>query len=136
MMSGKPYQSKLIPYEDEIVALRRRRPPLSFAQISQLLIDKYQLRVCRETIFKFIKVRSRGGRKVYGFCPDAIQNRTSSAVPPVSPTSPRLPGLAPVVQRREPLMKGEFMPLDRYRLRRLPPEEAAAIRKKLEEKGH
>jgi hypothetical protein len=30
-------------------------------------------------------------------------------------------------------MKGDFMPLDRYRLTRLPPEEAAAIRKKLEE---
>lgn len=135
-MAGKPYQSKLIPYEDEIMALRRRRRPLSYGEISQLLIDKYQLRVCRETIFKFIKVRSRGGRKVYAFYPDATQNTTSSAVPPVSLTPPRLPGLTPVVQRLEPLMKGEFMPLDRYRLRRLPPEEAAAIRKKLEEKGH
>jgi hypothetical protein len=135
-MAGKPYQSKLIPYEDEIMALRRRRPPLSFGQISQLLIDKYQLRICRETIFKFIKVRSRGGRKVYGFYPDVTQNKTSSAVPPVSATPPGLPGLAPLIDRREPLMKGEFMPLDRYRLRRLPPEEAAAIRKMLEEKGH
>jgi len=49
-MVRKPYQSALIPYEDEIIALRHRRPPTSYALIADLLFQKYKLSVCRETI--------------------------------------------------------------------------------------
>src|SRR6058998_2100289 len=65
-MPGKPYRSCLIPYEDEIFALRRRRPPTTYAQIADLLRQKYDLTIQGPAIFKFIKVRSRG-RKVYGY---------------------------------------------------------------------
>jgi hypothetical protein len=61
---GKPYQSVLIPYEDEINLLRHRRPPYSYARIATILQEKHQISVCRETVFKFVKVRTRG-RKVY-----------------------------------------------------------------------
>ena len=54
------YRSCLIPYESEIVALRRKRPPTPFSQIAKLLREKYQVSVNREAIFKFIKVRAKG----------------------------------------------------------------------------
>ena len=60
-MAGKPYQSSLIPYEDEIITLRRKRPPMPYSQIAELLREKYQLKVCRETIFYFIKLRVKKG---------------------------------------------------------------------------
>ena len=54
------YRSCLIPYENEIVALRRKRPPVPFSKIAELLREKYQISVNREAIFKFIKVRAKG----------------------------------------------------------------------------
>ena len=63
-MSVKPYQSTLIPYEDEILSLRHQRPPAPYAEIAKVLQQNHQITVCRQTIFKFIKVRSRG-RKAY-----------------------------------------------------------------------
>ena len=62
-MLGRPYHSCLVPYEDEILEPRHRRPPTPYRRIAELLFQKYQLGICRETIFKFIRVRSRG-RKV------------------------------------------------------------------------
>src|SRR5437667_5648373 len=75
-MARKPYQSALIPYEDEIIALRHRRPPTSYARIADLLFQKYKLSVCRETIFRFVKVRSRG-RKVYSYTRNASAEKVS-----------------------------------------------------------
>ena len=62
-MAGKPYQSCLIPHEDEIIALRRKRPPMPYSQIADLLREKYQVMVCRENIFYFIKLRVKKGYK-------------------------------------------------------------------------
>src|SRR5438046_10146278 len=76
-MVRKPYQSALIPYEDEIIALRHRRPPTSYARIAGLLFQKYKLSVCRETIFRFVKVRSRG-RKIYGYTRNASAEQSAS----------------------------------------------------------
>src|SRR5881397_2912994 len=126
-MSGKPYQSILIPYEDEILALRHRRPPMSYAQIAAVLLEKYQLNVCRETIFKFIKVRS-GGRKVYSFQREAAAATSKSVKPAPQPANPG--------SRPSPKPKFEFKYSERYNLTRLSDEEAEARRKKLEEEGH
>ena len=115
-MARKPYQSALIPYEDEIIALRHRRPPTSYARIAELLLQKYKLSICRETIFRFVKVRSRG-RKVYSYQRD-VAPATSKSVKPA------------------PQPKFEFKYSERYNLTRLPDEEAEARRKKLEEEGH
>ena len=125
-MVRKPYQSALIPYEDEIIALRRRRPPMSYALIADLLFQKYKLSVYRETIFRFVKVRSRG-RKVYSYQRDAA-SATSKSVKVAPQTDPG--------SRPPPKPKFEFKYSERYNLTRLPPEEAAARRKKLEEEGH
>ena len=38
---GRPWQSRLIPYEEEILELRRRRPPMPFDQIATRLATKY-----------------------------------------------------------------------------------------------
>jgi len=126
-MSGKPYQSCLIPHENEIIALRQRRPPMPYAQIAELLFGKYQLHVCRETIFKFLRVRSRG-RKVFGYLRNV---QTKKSVPVLPAQQPANPGSGSA-----PKPKFDFPYSERYNLHRLPPEEAAARRKKLEEEGH
>jgi len=56
-MIEKLNQSSLAHYEAEIIALRRKRPPISYAKIAELLKEKYQVSVCREAIFYFIKRR-------------------------------------------------------------------------------
>jgi hypothetical protein len=124
-MPGKPYRSSLIPYEDEIINLRRRRPPLPYAQISDLLSRKYQLKVCRQAICKFLQAKSRR-RKLAG--KDAATKQHAIFQRP-----------APIVNSGsgpQQNSKFEFAYSERYNLKRLPKEEAAAIRKKLEEEGH
>lgn len=126
-MPGKPYQSCLIPHENEIMVLRQRRPPMPYAQIAELLREKYQLCVCRETVFKFLRVRSRG-RKVFSYG----RNVRSERPAPV----PSAPQPANSSSRSPAKPKFEFKYSERYNLHRLPPEEASARRKKLEEEGH
>ncbi|HYK91948.1 MAG TPA: hypothetical protein VE398_24490 [Acidobacteriota bacterium] len=125
-MTVKPYQSSLIPHEEEIIALRSQRPPVPYARIAELLREKYNLIIQRAAIFKFIKVRSRG-RKVYSYRanrpvkgPTAIQSAPKSTDPAAGQAKPRF----------------DFKYSERYNLTRLQPEEAAARRKKLEEEGH
>ncbi|MGH9425860.1 MAG: hypothetical protein ACRD2L_06080 [Terriglobia bacterium] len=71
-MPGKPYQSILIPYEDEIFTLRKQRPPVAFAAIAELLKQKYQISIQRAAICKFVKVRARWRKK------EARENRTAA----------------------------------------------------------
>ena len=127
-MAVKPFQSTLIPYQDEIADLRSRRPPVSYARIAVILYEKYGLHIRRSAIAKFVKVRS-GGRKVYSFQRDAAAAARSKSVKPAA--QPADPGSRP-----PPKPKFEFKYSERYNLTRLPPEEAAARRKKLEEEGH
>ena len=124
-MSGKPYRSCLIPYENEIIVLRQRRPPMPYAQIAELLREKYQLSVCRETIFKFLRVRSHS-RKVFSYGRN-VRSKKRAAVP----SNPQRTSFS-----SQPKPKFEYEYSQRYNLHRLPPEEAAARRKKLEEEGH
>jgi hypothetical protein len=126
-MSGKPHQSCLIPCENEIASLRRRRPPMPYTQIAELLQQKYSIAIRAPAIFKFIKVRS-GGRKVFSYGQTISVEKPASVQPP----SQRVKvgsGLA-----LKPIF--EFPYSERYNRHRLPPEEAAARRKKLEEEGH
>ena len=58
-MSGKPYQSVLMPYHDEIIALRRSNPPTPCSKIAGLLREKYKLTVSGSNIYKFIKLRAQ-----------------------------------------------------------------------------
>jgi hypothetical protein len=119
-MTGKPHQSSLIPYEAEIINLRHRRPPVPYVRIAELLNEKYNLTVQAPAIFKFIKVRSRG-RKVYSYGRNVQSVKSAAAPKPAS---------------AQPKSDWNFKYSERYNLNRLPPEEAAARRKKLEEEGH
>ena len=40
-MTGKPYQSCLIPYRLEIFVLRSQKPPVSYARIAEILREKH-----------------------------------------------------------------------------------------------
>ncbi len=126
-MSVKPYKSSLLPYEDEIVSLRSRKPPMPYAEIAQLLRQKYNLTIQRAAIFKFIKVRSRG-RKMYCYGGRSTAKESASLQTP-PPRTDRRSGSSP-----KP--RFEFAYSERYNLTRLPPDVAAARRKKLEEEGH
>ena len=55
MTGGKPYQSKLIPHENEIMAMRRKRPPVPYSMIATTLNEKYQLEISANGVFKFFK---------------------------------------------------------------------------------
>jgi hypothetical protein len=137
-MPGKPFQSSLIPYQEEIAALRSRRPPVSYARIADLLGQKYGLIIKRAAIGKFVKSRS-GGRKVYFFRREIAAKKSVAVRPASQPGEPhsRPQVVDSVDAEPQPLKpKWEFTYSERYNLKRLPPEEAAAIRKKLEEEGH
>ena len=127
-MNGKPYQSILVPYEDEINILRRRRPPYSYARIAEILKEKHQISVCRETIFRFVKVRSRN-RKVYAIYGAPLPKKQK----PIQATTPQVNQLklapASLVQKPKPYFDFPFS--ETYNLTRLTPEEADALRKKL-----
>ena len=56
-LHGPPWQSRLIPYEEEILGLRRRRPPMPFDQITARLATKYGVKVHLDTVHNFVKVR-------------------------------------------------------------------------------
>jgi len=126
-MSVKPYQSTLIPYEDEILSLRHQRPPVPYAEIAKVLQQNHQITVCRQTIFKFIKVRSRG-RKAY------VYKRNPGFANPaaIDPASKRKDSES----KDQPNPSSHHNPGDRYNLTRLSPEEAARRRNMLEEEVH
>jgi hypothetical protein len=100
---------------------------MPYSRIAELLQQKYNLVIQAPAIFKFIKVRS-GGRKVFSY-----GRNISAEKPAPAPPSPQ-PAKAGSVTVPKPIF--EFPYSERYNLHRLPPEVAAARRKKLEEEGH
>src|SRR5262245_47685130 len=135
-MPGKPFQSSLIPYGTEIFLLRSCKPPVSYARIADLLRQNYGLNIQRAAIGKFVKARS-GGRKVYFFRKDVAAKKSLPARPAVQPAPAGSHAVVGSnIQPQLPKPKFEFTYSERYNLHRLPPEEAAARRKKLEAEGH
>ena len=133
----KPYQSKLIPYEAEIVALRATRPPTPYARIAEILCERYALSVHRDTIHSFVRVRSHG-RKVFCFAPQVETvcldlKRTTSAGP--NPSAVGLSALSSTIDPR-PAPKFNYKPSDRYNLTRLTPEQVDAMEKQFHEGEH
>ncbi len=137
-MAGKPFRSILIPYLDEIAELRSQRPPVSYARIAEILREKHGLNVKRAAIGKFVKLRS-GGRKVYFFRRDVAARRSQSVGATPAQRSKSCSQVR-VTANAQPKANNDddfgFTYSDHYTLTRLPPEEAAARRKKLEEEGH
>jgi len=136
-----PRQSSLIPYENEIVALRRRKPPTPFSQIAGLLREKYQIAVNREGIFKFIKNRAKGSKPckyAWAIELEDTSNRPITKTPSLQKTTVSqtlktpVPDKHPVDPQLDELFNMPFS--ETYNLTRVPPEEAAARLKKLAEK--
>jgi fido (protein-threonine AMPylation protein) len=59
-MPGKPYQSKLQPYEDELYALLDQG--MSYRQVAEAINHRHHLAITHNAVFSFIKIR-RPGRK-------------------------------------------------------------------------
>jgi len=64
-MAGKPYQSKLRPYEEELFSLLKAGK--SYRQIAQAFNLKYDLQVTHNAIFSFAKIRrtEHGGKPLF-----------------------------------------------------------------------
>ncbi len=123
-MAGIPLKSSLIPYEKEILALRRKRPPVPYRRIVEMLRKNYGLSIQHPAIVKFMKrSRRRNARKAEVPFPRPVLNKPPQWIPLAKSSE-------------EPKPKFEFTYSERYNLTRLPPEEAAARRKKLEAEGH
>jgi len=159
LMPGKPYQSILIPYEEEILSLRRQRPPVAFARIAELLMEKHRVPIQRAAICKFVKLRARWRKKeareklpalrpwntsqTRSSQPDSARTKPNNgSVPPnTAGTEPRRPWLGG--QNERPASRGRmlttFTPSNEYNLTRLTPEEAAAyveqLRREREKNG-
>jgi hypothetical protein len=127
--SGKPYQSKLLPYIDEIRALRSTWPPTPYREIAAIFKQKYGLDVDRTTIFSFVKVRS-GRRKSWVYGPLSKKDQPSVAAPPataaLSPALERLRQQPAASQTESARPKFSYTPSDRYNLTRLTPEQSKA----------
>jgi len=151
------YQSILIPYQNEIIALRRRKLPTPYSQIAKLLSEKYQITVSRQNIFSFLKVRAKGfNNKKCKYAWDVEFESTSEQLISEAPALQEPPFLqtpvitqTPVSDTPKPTVKDkpksfiydESEPLPEFEfpftdiseigvLQPLPPEEAAAFRKR------
>ena len=145
-MTYNTYRSRLIPYENEIVALRRKRPPVPFSKIAEYLREKYQVSVHRQTILDFLKVRAKGYKTckyAWDVEPVEADNPSTTIVPslrnnpsiqPQKPSTQDKP--EPTAQPVDSTKPRRFeMPFsETYNLTRVSPEEAAVRLKKLEEK--
>ncbi len=55
----KRNESSLIPFDEFIRDARNQSLPLSYAKICKHLLEKYNLKVTRGTVFNYVKVRSK-----------------------------------------------------------------------------
>jgi len=143
-MVNNTYRSSLMPYENEIVALRRKRPPMSFPKIAAYLREKHQITVHPQTILDFLKVRTKGCKPckyAWDIEPVNANNQPTTEVT-LAQKAPSLQTTKPVVEdkpNQTVMLRPEERAFDfpfseTYNLHRVSPEEAAARLKKLEEK--
>ncbi len=146
-MTNKAYQSKLAAVEVEIARLRAKRPPVPYRQIACDLHERFGIKVDAATVFRFVKVRSKG-RKVYALPPlklrrnlsdsrtqesrgmtgqrSFISTSTESAARPARPAAQSVPST-----KNQPFLK-TFIPGNEYNLTRLSPEEREAFERQLD----
>lgn len=111
-MPGKPYQSKLNPFLQEIHRLRNQAPPVSYQEIARILHEKHGLAVSPNGIFSFVKARSRK-RTVYTISPEFIANAPAPAESRPGAAEPE-----PVLPADQPA--GAFFEAPRSKPRRKP----------------
>jgi hypothetical protein len=135
--------SKLSPYQSLIGSLRKEGR--SYREIVQILAERHGLRVGRNTVHSFVKVRSKRPRKVYTL----LENVEATAPTPGEPQkrlAPNAPSRGPLPsglcqpqasastgasRKDRPFLK-TFTPSNEYNLTRLSPEEKAAFERELE----
>ena len=142
-MAYNTYRSSLIPYENEIVALRRKKPPIPYSKIVELLHEKYQIKVRTTTIIRFLQVRVNGCKLcnyAWNIEPVNTNNQPTTEVP-LAQKAPSLqtpkPAVADKPKPKIPWLSddGEFEMAfsENYSLTRLTHEQAEARIKQLEE---
>ena len=90
-MAGKKYQSCLVPFENEILTLRRRVPPVSFPKIAEYLKENHKISVKRQTIETFLKIRARGFkpcRYAEAIKPAGTTNQPTTEIPSLPQQTP------------------------------------------------
>ena len=151
MNKGTPYQSCLEPFENEIIALRDRRRPVSCAKIAAYLKEKHQIIITRQAIQKFLKVRAKGFKPcqyvesikraiaVNQLATEApsVPARPGASVSAAQKETPKQPATEKPTKPETPEV--EFKPFkmeycETYNLTRLPPDMAEAKNKIIEEK--
>jgi len=85
-MAGKPYQSKLNPFREEIAELRRPWPPTPYVRIAEILNERHPgLDVSPNAIWSFVKTRALGPSKKQFRLPE---NEPSTQRPAPQPQHP------------------------------------------------
>ena len=134
-MSGLPFRSKLAPFEQEIIELRRKRPPVSYRQIAQLLKERHGVEVTINGVFAFLQTRRKWDRRAA-----AESKKATPRVASQHPTSRQT--VTPAVAANRPGGSNQGTPgrklfnytySNTYNLTRLTPEEKVALEKRLDE---
>ena len=146
-MSGKPYRSSLLPYEAEIIIMRRKKPPISYCQIAELLCDKYQITISGSGIFEFIKRRLKKVNKPFKYnawdyeLPEA-NNQPAAGTKVIEKPTASKPSVSEKPKQTEeeedndvPKFKDVMKYSDSYNLTLLSPEEAAALEERIRRKN-
>jgi len=131
-MSGLPFRSKLAPFEQEIIELRRKRPPVSYREIVQLLKERHGVEVTINGVLVFLRTRRKWDRRTAAGKKQAVPQQVSqvSRRPAPSAVVTNRPGTDQATPGRKLF---NYTYSNTYNLTRLTPEEKAALEKRLEE---
>ena len=143
-MAGIPHQSRLAAFEQEIVDLRKRRPPTPYRQVLRLLRQKHGVQISLHALYSFVQVRKKWERihRSAAECAASSAERpprvsttikSPKAVPvsakaaPVHPitAAPHPRNAPPLLQKPGGRTLKSFTPSAEYNLERLTPEQMA-----------
>ena len=134
-MSGLPFRSKLARFEQEIVELRRKRPPVSYREIVQLLKEQHGVEVTINGVFAFLRTRRKWDRRAAVAKKQAVPKQVSqvshSRLPAPSAAATNRPGSSNQGTPGRKLFNYTYS--NTYNLTRLTPEEKIALEKRLDE---
>ena len=133
-MSGLPFRSKLASFEQEIMELRRKRPPVSYREIVQLLKEQHGIEVTINGVFAFLRTRRKWDRRAAAAKKQAVPKQVSQVSRSQLPTSPAVVMHRPGTDQATPGRQlFNYTYSNTYNLTRLTPEEKAALEKRLDE---
>ena len=143
-MAGISHQSRLTAFEQEILDLRRRRPPTSYRQVLELLRQKHGVHISLHALYSFVQVRKKWERihRSAAECAASSAQRPPRVSTPIKPattvpvsakavpahpvTAAPQPGNSALPRKNpgERTLKS-FTPSAEYNLERLTPEQMA-----------